>query len=178
MYSYVDQLEILGDPDRSNLEKRVIEFSKGKCIKDITYQVNSSAKYFTEKYIAYIKYSLPKPPTITLTGEKSDTTLTLTLTLSSNIWLKLTQVGVYYNNNNRFSVRNDRVLFPNTYGTSTVIVTGVDPVPTYYAKPYIDTCMGRIYGDTLIIGTEEGELVDTYGDYLTDTYGVYLEDTY
>jgi hypothetical protein len=173
MYSYVDKLEILGDPDRSNLEKRVIEFSAGKCIKDVTYQTNASAKYFTEKYFAYIKYSLPEPPTINLTGEIVGTDLYLTLALSSNIWLKLTQVGVYYNNNNRFSVRNDRVLFPNTYGTSTAIVTGINPALTYYAKPYIDICMGRMYGDVITLGATN-YLTDTYGDPITDTYGAYI----
>lgn len=174
MYSYVDQLEIIGDPDRTRLEKRVEEFIEGKCVKNILYKITSSAQYFTEKYQAYIYYSLPEPPSIVLTGQKNLDTLTLTLTLSSNLWLKLDQVGVYYNTDNKFSIRNDRALFSNNYGTTSVTITGLDPVLSYYAKPYIDTCMGRIYGDVVLINSNVDCLIDTYGDLVTDTYGDYI----
>lgn len=177
MYSYVEKLEIIRHSNREKLQELVNDFSTGKCIKRVTYYINYSNSYITEKHQAYVYYTLPKEPTITITGTLIDGTATLQLTISSDLNIQLTELGVYYNTTGLFSNRTPKVIVNPVYGTQTIVISDLSTEATYFFKPYFKCCLGKLYGEVLVIG-ELLFILDTYDEGLLDTYGEVILDTY
>lgn len=148
MISYIEQIQILRDANRINLDKRVEEFSVGRCIKRTQYYRHPNTD-LVETYEVYIWYTLPEEPTIELTASLNDNICTLVLTITCAIILTLKEVKVKYSTTENFSSYNT-ITFPNTYGTNSSILT-INLDNTYYFEPNITTCMGTKTGNITII---------------------------
>jgi hypothetical protein len=177
MYSYIEQLQILKDRTKPALLKQVEDFCIGKCLKKVNYYSHDNDK-IAENFEAYVYYTYPQPPELSLEGEMMGEEIHLSITVSSFILLTLSEVGAYYNTDGQFNRFNDKVLFPNVYGTTNQVMYSTDPDAVYFFKPYIKTCLGIQYGDIIIINSTGDVLLDTYNNIILDTYSEIIELTY
>lgn len=187
MVSYTTQIEIIRGESYEIREAQVEEFIVNKCIKKIDRFHHVTGIESHPKYEAYIYYTLPEHPTLTVSYEQlsngvflsPSNGLNFTFTVVSPIYLELLEVSIRYNKTGNFSETDPIVTFPLVYGTNSVLLheSMLDHNTMYYFQPYIKSCIGTTYSDTLAIeylsylqDTDLEPIFDTDSNYIFDIY--------
>jgi hypothetical protein len=175
MISYIEQIQIFKAKDKSTLVKQVKDFSVGKCIKKVQYYSHNINGEVVENYEVYIYFTEPELPVFELTVTPLTLEAVLKMYIESPIWINLIEVGVQYNYTGTFTRFDEKIIFPNKYGSNSILQTFTQQ--TVYVRPYIETCLGVSYGDIQEI-TLVDSLIDTYEELIYDTYNDVLVSTY
>ena len=171
MSSYITQLEILRDFDRTRLAERVEIFCINKCIKNIQYYIKDSKMNEVAKHECYVYYTDPFPPNVTLDIVEIIDGKEFTVNIESDLFLAIEEIGIRYSKNIVPLETDLGIVFSNNvYGiqTMTFSTLELDSNVVYYFRPYVLTCIGTTWG------TIKGS---TILEYLLDTYSIPILDT-